>query len=264
MTALAVAARERLRVPLVVPAAIAFAWALAVAAEATGHAHQLHHDALIEDGPPFALALALFLLAWQVMTAAMMLPSSLPLMRLFASASSSQPRARAAMAAFIGGYAVVWSVFGLFAFVGDLGIHRTVDHFAWLHAHEYLISGGVLVMAGAFQFSRLKDACLEQCRHPGAFMMRHYARGIDGAFALGRRHGLFCLGCCWALMLLMFAAGVANLWWMAALTALMVYEKTGSGGRRTVPVTGVLLLVWAALVIAHPAWLPHALSGVES
>jgi predicted metal-binding membrane protein len=139
-----------------------------------------------------------------------------------------------------------------------------VDHFAWLHEHQYLISGATLLGAGAFQFSRLKDACLEQCRHPGAFMLRHYARGVDGAFALGRRHGLFCLGCCWALMLLMFGAGVANLWWMAALSALMVYEKTGSGGRRAVPVAGVLLLAWAALVIAHPAWLPHALSGIDS
>jgi predicted metal-binding membrane protein len=136
-----------------------------------------------------------------------------------------------------------------------------VDSTPWLQAHSWLIAGGTLLTAGAFQFSALKDRCLSQCRHPGAFLVRHYERGLDGAFRLGRRHGLFCLGCCWALMLLMFAAGVANLWWMAALTALMVYEKTGSQGDRTVPVSGVVLLAWGALVLVHPAWLPAAVAG---
>ena len=93
--------------------------------------------------------------------------------------------------------------------------------------------------------------------------VRNYERGLPGALALGRRHGLFCLGCCWALVLLMFAAGVANLWWMAGLTALMVYEKTGTGGRRAVPVAGIALLVCAALVLAHPHWLPPLLGGTH-
>ena len=81
------------------------------------------------------------------------------------------------------------------------------------------------------------------------------------AFRLGRGHGLFCLGCCWALMLLMFAAGVANLWWMAALTAVMVYEKVGREGARMTRPVGVLLLVLAVLVLLHPAWLPSALTA---
>jgi predicted metal-binding membrane protein len=121
----------------------------------------------------------------------------------------------------------------------------------------------VLALAGAFQFSSLKDACLRQCRHPGAYLLRHYRRGVREAFELGRGHGLFCVGCCWALMLVMFAAGVANLWWMAALTAVMVYEKTGSGGRRAVPTTGLALLLFATLVLAHPGWLPNVLGGTQ-
>jgi predicted metal-binding membrane protein len=249
------------RVAPAIPAAIAGAWLLAIVAQASGSGRLLHHDVLIEGDLPFGVALGLFLLAWQGMTAAMMLPSSLPLVRLFAVASAAQPRPRAAMAAFLGGYAVVWTAFGWAAFCGDALIHTGVDSSPWLHAHSWLIAGGTLMAAGAFQFSSLKDRCLSQCRHPGAFMMRHYARGLDGAFALGRRHGLFCLGCCWALMLLMFAAGVANLWWMAALTALMVYEKTGSQGDRTVPVSGIVLLAWGALVVLHPVWLPSALAG---
>ena len=251
----------RARVSHTVVAAIAGAWALAVIAEIGGRGTALHHDALIEGTLPYGFALMLFLVAWQAMIVAMMVPSSLPLMRLFASAATGQPRPRIAIAAFLGGYALVWSAFGLLAFVGDTMVHATVDRTPWLQRHEWLIAGGTLALAGAFQFSALKDRCLEVCRHPGAFLLRHYERGLPAAFALGRRHGLFCLGCCWALMLLMFAAGVANLWWMAGLTALMLYEKTGRGGRRAVPVAGITLLACTALVLAHPHWLPAILGG---
>jgi predicted metal-binding membrane protein len=249
------------RIPGTILAAIGLAWLLALAAEATGHGTALHHDTLIEGHIPYPIAFAMFLVAWQAMIAAMMLPSTLPMVRLFAAASAEQPRPVAAMRAFIGGYSLVWTGFGAAAFLGDTMLHRTVDASAWLQHHEFLIGGGVLALAGAFQFTALKDRCLEVCRHPGAFLLRHYQRGTDGAFKLGRRHGMFCLGCCWALMLLMFAAGVANLWWMAGLTALMFYEKTGAGGRRAVPVAGIVLFACAALVLAHPGWLPPILGG---
>ena len=249
------------RVPVAVAVAIAAAWALAVAAEISGRGTALHHDALIEGRLPYALALLLFLVAWQAMVSAMMLPSSLPLVRLYAAVAADQPRPRAAMAAFLGGYALVWTMFGWLAFVGDTMIHATVDRTPWLQQHDWLIAGGTLALAGAFQFSGLKDRCLEVCRHPGACMLRQYERGLPGAFRLGRDHGLFCLGCCWALMLLMFAAGVANLWWMAGLTALMVYEKTGTKGRHAVPMAGIALLACAALVLAHPHWLPALLTA---
>lgn len=255
------AALGRRRLPLAVPAAIAGAWALAVAAQLSGGAGALHHDALIEGSLPRWASVALFLVAWQAMLAAMMLPSALPLLRLFARAASGQPRPDAAMAAFIGGYALIWTGFGYVAFVGDVLVHGLVHRQPWLAEHSWLLAGGVLVGAGAFQFTSLKDRCLRVCRNPGAFLLRFYERGAGGAFRLGRRHGLFCLGCCWALMLVAFAAGVANLWWMAALTALMVYEKTAPGGARSVPIVGVVLMGWGALVLAHPAWLPAALGG---
>jgi predicted metal-binding membrane protein len=185
----------------------------------------------------------------------MMLPSSLPLVRLFAAASAGQPRPRAAMTGFLAGYALVWSAFGAIAFSADFGIHRLVDAWPWLQRNDRLLAALALGLAGAFQFSSLKDACLRECRHPGAFLIRFYERGAGGGFRLGRRHGLFCLGCCWALMLVMFAAGVAALVWMAALTSLMVYEKTGPGGQRAVPYVGVALLVMSAVVLAGPALL---------
>ena len=180
MSALAAPASARRRVPHAVTAAIAGAWALAIAAEATGNAARLHHDAMVENGPPLWLALPISLVAWQAMTAAMMLPSSLPLVRLFAAASAGQPRPRPAMAAFLGGYALVWTGFAALAFLGDLAVHRLVDASPWLHEHEWAIGGLVLALAGAFQFTSLKDACLRQCRHPGAFLLRYYERGPGG------------------------------------------------------------------------------------
>lgn len=250
------------RVPIAIPLAIAIAWVIAVFAQFSGSAAFLHHDALIERGPPPGIALGLFLLAWLVMIAAMMLPSSFPLLRLFAAASASQPHPVMILLSFIAGYAVVWCAFGIVAFGGDFALHRTVDRVAWLGAHSWVIAGGVLALAGAFQFTPLKDACLRACRLPSNFLMRHYRRGARAAFNLGYRHGLFCAGCCWALMLISFAAGFASLWWMAAVTALMVYEKIARYGRRAVPIAGAVLLLWSALIFAHPSWLPAALSGI--
>ena len=245
----------RLRgVPIVVIAAIAGAWLAVLAAQATGAASLIHHDALIDDGPAFWIALPAFLVAWQVMVAAMMLPSSLPLVRLFAAASAGQSRPRAAMAGFLGGYALMWAAFGALALTFDLGVHAAVDASPWLHEHEWLLGGSLLALAGAFQFTKLKEACLDKCRDPGAFILRFYKRGIRGGFRLGARHGLFCVGCCWALMLVMFAAGVASLAVMALLTAVMVHEKTRPLGARAVPVTGVALLGAASITLLYSAY----------
>jgi predicted metal-binding membrane protein len=246
--------RPRGRVPRPVFLAIATGWALAVTAELTDTAGALHHDALIEGGS--AWAVLLFLLAWQAMVAAMMLPSALPLIRLFEAVSRNQERPWQARGGFLAGYAAVWTGFGALALLGDSALHHTVDAFPWLAERPWLVAGGVLAFAGAFQFSDLKDQCLSKCRQPGPYLLAHYRRGPEAGFRLGFGHGLFCLGCCWALMLVMFAAGVAVLWWMAALTAVMVYEKTGRHGRALTPVVGIALLGLAAIAFAHPPWLP--------
>jgi len=237
-----VSAAARPGVPAAVLAAIAAAWAVAVAAQASGAAGVVHHDSVLADGPPPVGAVFLFLAGWQVMTAAMMLPSSLPLVRMFTAASATAPHPRRALAAFLGAYALVWSAFGALAFAGDAGLHSFVDASPWLERHEWAIGPSVLMLAGAFQFTPVKDACLRSCRHPASFIHRHYKRGTAGAFKLGARHGIFCVGCCWALMLVMFALGVTSLIWMALLTALTVHEKTRPMGARTVPLTGVTLL----------------------
>jgi predicted metal-binding membrane protein len=236
-------ATGRRRQLAVVGTAIAVAWAAAIAADLAGASRLLHHDALIEGGWPLPAALVIFVVAWQLMIAAMMLPSSLPLVRLFVGVAGGQERPGRATASLIGGYASVWTAFGVVAFLCDVIVHRTVDRVPFLQAHPAAIGASVLLVAGAFQFSDLKDRCLRECRHPAPFLISHYARGARAAFRLGIAHGAFCLGCCWALMLVGFAAGVANLWWMAALTAVMVYEKTARHGREAVVPVGVGLIV---------------------
>jgi predicted metal-binding membrane protein len=260
---MAIVHRPRRGVPdgLLFGGVAATAWAVALLALATGRDVVLHHDALVGSGGlPSAGALLVFLLAWQVMTAAMMLPSSLPLLRLFARACAGQPHPRLARLAFVTAYFAIWTGFAVAALVADAGLHRLVHSWPWLHERPWLIAGTVLLLAGGFQFSPLKERCLWQCRSPFGFLQRHYRRGLRAAGTLGLRHGLFCLGCCWALMLTMFAVGVGQLAWMAGLTGVMVIEKTSRWGRRLTPVVGATLLIWGLLVLAHPAWLPTPLS----
>jgi predicted metal-binding membrane protein len=260
------AAAPRAHVPLAIPVAIALAWAVIAVAQATGDSRLVHHDTLIEGArsslPPL-VGLLLFVLAWQVMLAAMMLPTTLPMIRHYAGVVSrgGERDSNGALARFIGAYALVWGVFGALALSGDVGVHDVVDTTPWLEAHEYVIAGGVLALAGVVQFLPLTDRCLTQCRQPYAYLVHQRLRGITSPFQLGLGHALFCLGCCWALMLVSFAAGVASLAWMAALGAVMLYEKVGRHGHTIRLVVGGLLLVWSVLVFAHPSWLPHALAG---
>lgn len=254
MSATTAAALPRRPVPHALIVAIAAAWALAVAAEVGGDAAWLHHDRLLDQGRPLWQGLAMWLLAWQAMTVAMMLPSSLPLVRLFSHASAGQPQPQRAMVAFLGGYASVWSAFAVMALLGDVAVHRVVEANGWLHEHQWAIGGSVLALAGGFQFTSLKEACLRQCRHPAAFLLRYYERGTGGGFKLGARHGLFCVGCCWALMLVMFAVGAANLMLMAVLAALMVHEKTRPSGAHGVPITGIALLGVASVTLIYSAF----------
>jgi predicted metal-binding membrane protein len=262
------------RISTTVPVAVAAAWAVALVAQTTGNAGLLHvHDHgsdgslplwLVVLTPPFWVTAVVFLVAWQVMVAAMMLPSSLPMIRLFSQAASRQEQPGRVLLAFLGGYGVMWAAVGAAAFAADVALHRAGDALPSVAGRPWIVPAAALVLAGAFQFTGLKDKCLEQCRHPGPFLIRHYRRGVRGGFDLGRRHGLFCIGCCWALMTLMLAVGLASLVWMGALGAAMYYERVGRHGRRLTPVLGVALIAWGIVVAAHPAWLPGILGGVAS
>jgi predicted metal-binding membrane protein len=130
--------------------------------------------------------------------------------------------------------------------VGDGLLHAAVAQSAWLEAHAWAMGAGILVLAGLYQFTPLKYACLDKCRSPLSFITEHWRGNQERtqAFRLGMRHGLFCIGCCWSLMLLMFAVGVGNLGWMLVLGALMAIEKNLPWGRRVSAPLGVVLLCW--------------------
>ena len=235
---------------------IVAAWAVCVWAELSGNAALLHHHALYASGRPYWLAALVFLIAWQFMTAAMMLPSSLGLIRLYAATAGRAPDFPRALLLFLGGYFAVWTAFALAAFSGDMQVHRIVDAWPWLAAHAALIPAATLALAAIYQFTPLKDACLKACRHPGIYLMRHYRRGALNGLRLGFGHALYCLGCCWALMLVMFAAGVAHLAWMGVLATIMFVEKATPAGNRIAAPVGAALCALAAIALLVPGAIP--------
>jgi predicted metal-binding membrane protein len=249
--------QPRRRAPLYWPwVLVAVAWTVALLATLTHQTYLIDHGFLLEQSRlPWPVTLVIFLVAWQVMTVAMMLPSSMPMVYMLVYASRQQARPRAIQAAFLAGYAVVWTAFAVAAFCGDTLVHALVDRWPGLDENSYLIGAATFMIAGAFQFSPLKQRCLTACRSPFSFFVRYYRKGIGAAWELGLRHGAFCLGCCWALMLVMFGVGLGSLAWMAVLAGVMVLEKTIPGGQRLSPIIGVVLVLLASLWLLHPAWL---------
>ena len=254
---MAAVAGRRLVWPLgVLYAAIAFAWIVCIWAEFSGAASQFHHHALYAVARPYWFALVAVFASWLVMTAAMMLPSSLGFIRMYAATASNAPAFPAAFVLFVGAYFAVWTAFAIVAFLGDMQLHRAVDAWPWLSAHANIIPAATLALAAVYQFTPLKDACLRACRHPGVYLMRHYRRGPFNGLRLGFGHALYCLGCCWALMLVMFAAGAAHLAWMGILAAIMLVEKSTRHGERIVAPTGIAFAALALLALFVPGVLP--------
>ena len=210
------------------------------------------HDTVIEHSHLWLpLRLLAFSGAWAVMIGAMMVPSTVPMARVFVTVSARQARPRPARLSFAVAYVVVWVGFALVALAGDTTVHWLVSHWGWLERREPLILSSTLVLAGAYQLSPLKDACLRACRTPLSMIGQHYRGGAAGGWRVGLAHALNCLGCCWALMLVMFATGVGSLVWMLGLTAVMIVEKTSSSGARLVRPVAVVLIA-GGLLVAGP------------
>jgi predicted metal-binding membrane protein len=231
---------------------ILFAWAIVLLITLTGQEYLFHYQMLFESDWHLLLKLFVFLLSWQVMTVAMMLPSSLPLIQLFAKVTQQQEKERSpVLFVFIAAYLTIWTGFALVAFSADLGLHQMLDALPWLAHRPWLLSGTTILLAGAFQFSNLKQQCLKACRHPFSFLTHHYQRGSKAAWNLGIHHGLYCLGCCWALMLIMFSVGVGHLGWMLVLTGVMTIEKTSPWSKILIPLVGVGLIILGVVTIVH-------------
>jgi predicted metal-binding membrane protein len=158
----------------------------------------------------------------------------------------------------LAGYVAVWAGFGVAVHVLDSVVHALADRSAWLTLHGWAIGAGVLALAGLFQFSRLKYLCLDRCRSPMAFITENWRGGDErrDSLRLGVRHGIFCVGCCWSLMVVMFVVGTASIGWMLGLAVIMALEKNLAWGRLLARPLGVGLLLWSGLiVVGQTEWL---------
>jgi predicted metal-binding membrane protein len=185
-------------------------------------------------------------LMWAVMMAAMMLPSAWPMIRVFGKLSAQQGSPQRSFY-FVAAYLVVWSVFSL----GATAAQWSLQALGWINpmlvSTSPALTALLLMVAGLFQFSPLKRMCLTRCRTPLGFLLGEWRPGIRGAWVMGLRHGAMCLGCCWALMALLFVGGVMNLAWIAALCLLVAAEKLMPQGQRIANLLGLGLLVAAGI-----------------
>ena len=217
----------------------------------------LDHSRLSEISSENAALLVFFVLGWTLMVFAMMLPTSLPLIALFQTMTRNRPDHKLLVGLLIIGYIGVWAWFGVAVHLGDLALHVLTEQSRWLSVNSWVLGAGILVVAGVYQFTPLKYHCLDKCRSPLSFIMGHWTGKSERtqALRLGLHHGIFCIGCCWSLMLLMFAVGSGSIGWMLILGALMAVEKNVSWGRRLSRPLGVLLLGWGVAIAAGARFL---------
>ena len=267
----AVVRRDRLIVVIVLTAVVALSWAHLLAGAGMGKSafemtrmSRLGMAAGMSEGgmarmpmmtpvvwtPGYAV---LMFLMWWVMMVAMMLPSAAPMILLFATVNRKQHETghpHVATSIFAVGYLAAWAGFSLVAATLQWGFART-GILSSTRVGTNVIFGGVLLLAaGAYQFTPIKHACLRHCRSPLAFLSTHWRRGARGALRMGLVHGAFCVGCCWFLMGLLFFGGVMNLYWIAGLALLVLFEKTFPAGHWLGYATGGALLVWGAGMLA--------------
>jgi len=196
------------------------------------------------------LPMTLYVGGWVLMLAAMMLPTTLPLLEIYRRLSRRRADRGLLLALVVGGYLLAWAGFGVAAHGLDWALHEAAAGSVWLAFNGWSLGVAVLALAGAFQFSRLKYRCLDKCRMPLGFVMEHWRGRHERrqALWLGLRHGLFCVGCCWALMLLMFVVGAGSVGWMLLLGAVMAAEKNLPWGRRLSAPLGLVLLAGAGAI----------------
>ncbi|MGA3301836.1 MAG: DUF2182 domain-containing protein [Methylovirgula sp.] len=191
------------------------------------------------------------LLLWIAMTVAMMLPTALPAIDIFGSFARKRMGVIGSAPPtflFVLGYVAIWTACSVFAAAGQIALSRAALLAPTLQSTSVVLSVTILLLGGAFQFTSLKDACLTQCRSPFPFFLANWRDGKFGAFMLGLEHGSYCVGCCWALMGLMFVFGAMNLIWMGALSLFMLGEKIAPASWHLNRGAGVVLIIWGIFV----------------
>lgn len=248
---------------------IASAWLTLWLWSASPYARFLDHGAWADAGVFAALCRSipegqlilpalLYTAAWALMIAAMMLPTTLPILEMFRRIVAGRVDRNRLVGLVVLGYLVAWLGFGLLAHALDLLLHAGAENIPWLAVRGWVVGAAVIGIAGLFQFSALKYRCLDKCHTPFGFIVErwHGQAPAREALRLGLDHGLFCIGCCWALMLLMFVVGMGSIGWMLALAGVMAAEKNLPGGKRVSAPLGAALIAWAgAIVVANAGWM---------
>jgi predicted metal-binding membrane protein len=242
---------------------IALAWITLILWEQSPYGRYLDHGQWTQIGlaaslcqylpaGPVLLPALLYVGGFVLMITAMMLPTTLPLVDTFSRLVDTRHDRGRLIALLVFGYLAIWTLFGVVAHLLDGALHALVTASPWLVFNGWIIGACVLALAGGFQFSALKYHCLDRCRTPLGFVMEHWRGRAEarGAFVLGLHHGLYCVGCCWAIMLLMFVVGTGSVGWMLALGAIMAIEKNAPWGRVLSTPLGVALIALAGIVVA--------------
>lgn len=195
-------------------------------------------------------ALSMFLM-WAIMMVGMMIPSAAPMVLLYARVArrgQSFWRSQAQTWLFVSGYVIVWTAFSAAATAVQWALERFALLTPMMTTATPLLGGALLIAAGLYQFTSAKRACLEHCRGPLAFVLQHWRAGPAGALAMGLHHGTYCLGCCWALMALLFVVGVMNLLWVAIIAAFVLVEKVVPRGQIVARGAGSVLILTGAYI----------------
>jgi predicted metal-binding membrane protein len=245
--------RDRVILGAALVAVVGSGWTALVLWGASPYARYLDHGGLARGAD--AAETGLFVGGWLLMTIAMMLPTTWPLLVTFQALVRRRARPGRLVVLLALGYVVTWSLVGLGLHTADRLVHGTVDAVPWLAAHPGMIGAGTILVAGIYQFAPLKYRCLDECRSPLGFVLNHW-RGVRErreAFLLGVRHGLFCVGCCWSLMLLMFGVGIGSLAWMFALGLVMAIEKNATWGRQLSAPLGIVLIASGSALLLGAA-----------
>ncbi|MGH9230103.1 MAG: DUF2182 domain-containing protein [Acidimicrobiales bacterium] len=234
---------------VVVSGLVVLAWLSVVAWSFSPVDRYLDHSSLEDLPVGVPAAAAIFVGGWALMIVAMMLPTTYPVLALFGGVVKGRDDRGLLLSLCLAGYLVVWIAFGAAAYVADLGLHESLERVAWVEQRPWLVGTAVLGLAGAYQFTPLKDRCLDQCRSPRMFVLRHWTgrRERLSALALGLDSGAYCVGCCWSLMLLMFAVGAGSIPWMLTLAIVMVIEKNVAWGDQISRPLGASLILAGAV-----------------
>ena len=192
-------------------------------------------------------ALGPFLGTWTVMMAAMMLPSATPMILLHRLGADGRLRTQLWSAAFVAGYLVVWASVGIVVWGAAMAASAIVTQ-----EERAVAVAAILLIAGVYQFTPLKSTCLRACRTPADFLLTHWHRGLSGQLRLGVEHGLYCLGCCWALMALFVGVGAMSLVWAVGIAFVVLVEKLRPEGVAFGRIAGASLIAAAVIVLARP------------